>query len=336
LRSNFRVCQPLVSAVSGPLLLTLWLCVASTVVWAQPAQKARNGAAETSVQTTVNAAIDMVATGKCTEALPTLKKNVSHIADKQLRYRAEMATVRCAMALDDEETAVEALLRLKRESPDDPEALYISAHYFSELGIRASQQLESRTPSSFQARKLQAESFESQGRNDEAAAIYHKILEDDPKTPGIHYRLGQIELAKAGDSGSTVEAKKEFQLEAEVDPLNASAHFILGELARRANEWDEAILQFSRASKLDVGFSEAYLALGMSFAGSGKFADAVSPLESYVKMQPDDPAGHYQLAMAYSRIGNREGAARELALQNKVAKNGQSATDTTQGHSVHP
>ncbi len=75
----------------------------------------------------------------------------------------------------------------------------------------------------------------------------------------------------------------------------------------------------------------------MSFAGSGKFADAVSPLESYVKMQPNDPAGHYQLAMAYSRIGNREGAARELALQNKVAKNGQSATDTTQGHTGrHP
>ncbi len=67
--------------------------------------------------------------------------------------------------------------------------------------------------------------MKSQGRNDEAAAIYHKILEDDPKTPGIHYRLGQIELVKAGDSGPTVEAKKEFQLETEVDPLNASAHF---------------------------------------------------------------------------------------------------------------
>ncbi len=138
-------------------MFALWFCVASAVVWAQPAQKAHSGAAETPVQAAVNAAIDMVTTGKCTEALPTLKKNVSHITDKQLRYRAEMATVRCAMALNDEETAVEALLRLKRESPDDPEALYISAHYFSELGIRASQQLEARAPSSFQARKLQAE-----------------------------------------------------------------------------------------------------------------------------------------------------------------------------------
>jgi len=296
------------------------------------AQQSHNGAATTSVQ----AAIDMVATGNCAEALLALKRELPHTTDKQLRYRAEMAQVRCAMAVDDEQTATTALLKLRHEAPDDPEVLYITTHYFSELGMRASQQLEARAPASYQARKLQAESLESQGRNDEAAAVYRAILENDPKTPGIHYRLGQIELAKAGDAGPTADAKKEFQLETEVDPSNASAHFVLGELARRNSEWDEAVEQFSSAAKLDVGFSEAYLALGMSFAGSGKFINAIQPLERYVKMQPNDPAGHYQLAMAYSRTGNKEGAARELALQTKVAKNGLSATDTTQGHSVRP
>ena len=281
-------------------------------------------------------AIAMAGSGRCAETIPILKRGLAHITEKELRYHAEMAMVRCAMAVDDEETAVNTLLRLKRESPGDPEVLYIAAHYFSELGIRSSRDLETQAPSSFQARKLQAEALESEDKNDEAAAIYNKILQDNPKTPGIHYRLGQIALAKAGDAGPTADAKKEFESEIEIDPLNASAHFVLAELARRSNDWDEAVHQFSQAAKLDVGFSEAYLGLGMSLAASGRYADAVSPLERYVKLQPLDPAGHYQLAMAYSRTGNKDGAAREMALQSQAAKNAASATDNAQGHSIHP
>ena len=310
------------------LLSALWMSPAD----AQEHPKNIPAAAPISMQQ----AIAMAGSGRCAESLPILKKGLARTTEKDLRYHAEMAIVRCGMAVDDEEAAVDTLLRLRREHSGDPEVLYITAHYFSELGIRASRDLEQQAPSSFQALKLQAEALESQDKNDEASAIYNKILADNPKTPGIHYRLGQIALAKAGDNGSTADARKEFQLETEVDPLNASAHFVLGELARRGNEWDEASQQFSQAAKLDVGFSEAYLGLGMSLAASGKYAEAVSPLESYVKMQPLDPAGHYQLAMAYSRTGNKDGAAREMALQSQAAKNASSATDNSQGHSIHP
>jgi predicted Zn-dependent protease len=213
--------------------------------------------------------------------------------------------------------------------------LYIATHYFSELGTRAAERLQAAAPNSYQAQKLQAESLESQGKNDEAAVIYNKILETYPKTPGIHYRLGQIDLDRAGQDGPTDEAKKEFKQEIEIDPTNAAAQFVLGELARRAGDWDEAVSRFSQAMKHDAGFSEAYLALGMSLAASGKFAQAIAPLESYTKMQPEDPAGHYQLAIAYTRTGNKEGAAREIALQAQAASHS-NATDNAQGHSLHP
>jgi Flp pilus assembly protein TadD len=52
---------------------------------------------------------------------------------------------------------------------------------------------------------------------------------------------------------------------------------------------------------------------------AGKFSEAVSPLESYVKMQPDDPAGHYQLATAYARTGRKQDAQREIVLQQEAA-----------------
>ena len=114
-------------------------------------------------------------------------------------------------------------------------------------------------------------------------------------------------------------AKREFEEELKIDPNSAASEFLLGEIARQAGQWEEAIGHFGRATKLDEGFVEAYLALGISMNGAGKFADAVTPLENYVKMQPDDPAGHYQLATAYARTGRKQDAQREMALQQETA-----------------
>lgn len=276
-------------------------------------------------------AIKLVESGRCKQALPILKRDLPQITDKDLRYHTAMAITRCAMGLSDDQAAADSLLLLKREFPADPEVLYIATHYFSEMGARAAQELTAKLPSSFQARRLQAEALESQGKDEEAAVIYSKILEDNPKTAGIHYRLGQILLAEAGAAGSTDKAKLEFEKELEIDPSNAASEFILGELARRSGSWDEAISHFTRASTLDVGFAEAYLALGMTLNASSKFADAVKPLESYVALQPGDPAGHYQLAMSYARTGNKAGSAQQLALQAKAVSAAR-MTDTTEGH----
>lgn len=45
--------------------------------------------------------------------------------------------------------------------------------------------------------------MESQGKNEEEASIYDKSLEDNPKTSGIHYRLGKLHLDEADTAGST-------------------------------------------------------------------------------------------------------------------------------------
>ena len=50
--------------------------------------------------------------------------------------------------------------------------------------------------------------------------------------------------------------------EIEIDPSNAGAEYVLGELARQAGQWPEAVGHFSRASKLDAGFGDAFLGLG--------------------------------------------------------------------------
>jgi predicted Zn-dependent protease len=94
---------------------------------------------------------------------------------------------------------------------------------------------------------------------------------------------------------------------------------VLGELAGRAGQREDASQHFARASHIDVGFAEAYPAQGMALSAGGKFADALAPLKEYVRMLPGDPSGHYQLAIAYGRTGNQEAAAHEMELQKQAA-----------------
>jgi tetratricopeptide (TPR) repeat protein len=277
------------------------------------------------VTSTVSAAamqhlVDLAAQGRCQEALPGLKKSAPRVIDKQLKYRAEMATARCAMSLEQSETTIQALLALNREFPNDPQVLYISTHFYSELGSRAAQRLAAIAPSSPQAHQLQAESMESQEKWDDAASEYKHILEQNPQLPGIHFRLGRIALSRPQTASTAEDAKREFQEELKVDANNAAAEFFLGEIARQAGQWPEAIDRFSSAAKLDPSFLEAYLALGISLNSAERFQDAVAPLETYTKAIPADPAGHYQLSVAFARTGRKQDATRELLIQQELDK----------------
>lgn len=296
------------------LQVPLAAILASSPLAAQTSEKPREA------PPSIERAIDLTVKGRCQEALPVLQRSLSQLKNKQVEYRAAMATARCAMSLDQEQTAVNALWILKRDFPGDPEVLYIMTHYFSQLASRAAQEIAAVAPTSYQAHELEAESLESQQNWDAAANEYRKILEQNPNQPGIHFRLGRVALSKTESAGNTEEARKEFEAELKIDPSNAAATFWLGEIARRAGEWEKAISHFAEAARLDAGFAEAYLALGMSLNSAERFSEAVAPLERYVKMLPADAAGHYQLSVAYARTGRKEDAVREMAIQRQISE----------------
>jgi tetratricopeptide (TPR) repeat protein len=272
-------------------------------------------------------AISLAQSGNCVDALPLLKKDVRQITDKDLKRKAGLAGVRCAMTLDRSEAALDFLQILAREFPSDPDVLYAEVHVFSDLATRASQQLGGNAASSPEAHELLAESFESQGKWDDAEKEYRGIIAHDPSFPGIHFRLGRLLLSKPNPPPSVAEeAKHEFEQELALDPANAGAEYVLGELARQDQQWDEAIKHFSRASKLDSHFAEAFLGLGVSLIAEKHYADAVAPLETAVKLEPINPDAHYNLATAYIRAGRKEDGEKEFTIHQKLIK--------TQGGSV--
>jgi tetratricopeptide (TPR) repeat protein len=217
--------------------------------------------------------------------------------------------------------SLDFLAVLSRDFPRDPDVLYAATHAYSDLSMRASQDLAHEAPFSFQVHLLNAEALEIQAKWDEAASEYRKILEISPMQPGIHARLGRALLSKSKPSPTDVEqAQKNFQEELEIDPRNVVAEFVLGQLAADAHDTSTAIQHFSRATKLDTGFMEAYLGLGTAYNSSKQFAEAIAPLEAYEKMAPDSPTGHYQLAVAYAGAGRKEDSNREAALQRQSSE----------------
>jgi tetratricopeptide (TPR) repeat protein len=274
-----------------------------------------------STTATAERGITLGTKGHCKEAMPILKKVISKIHDdKDLLHDVVMARAQCGMATDQRDVVAESLIILTQEFPGDPKVLYITTRYYSELANRTAQELMQKAPSSPEAETLIAEAFQAQGKWDDAAAQYRKILEQNPNQQGIHYQLGRILLSKPLDPTVTEQATKEFEAELKVNPTSPSAEFMLADLAMRNLRTDEAIEHFSRAMQFDAGLSEAYLGLGMALNAAGKYTEAIAPLKKYTEMDPSDPAGYYQLATAYARTGNKTEADRLLALQRQIEK----------------
>ncbi len=170
-----------------------------------------------------------------------------------------------------------------------------------------------------------------QGKWDQAAKQYELALQQNPNAPGIHFRLGRLLLSKPNPGPDMAEqAKKQFEAELQIDPSNAGAEYVLGELAREAQQWPEAIQHFSRATKLDAGFGDAFLGLGQSFISTQQYAEAVAPLQAAVKLEPLNPATHYLLATAYSRTGHKEEADREFAIHRRMVQKSPAGEDAPQ------
>lgn len=290
-----------------------FLALAASVTQAQSANKPAPDVSSSAAK-----AVALAEQGHCEAALPSLEKSI-HVSDQDLKRKVGLAGVRCAMTTGHPDAALRFLEMLAREFPHDPEALYAETHAYSDLSAAASQMLAHNAPSSYQAHELLAESYESQGKWGEAEKEYRGIAAQNPKLPGIHFRIGRLLLSGPNPPGSAVEeARREFAKELTIDPSNAAAEYVLGELAQQDQSWDDAIAHFSKAGKLDPQFSEAFLGIGVCYIAQKRYADAVPPLETAVKLDPRNPNAHYQLGTAYTRAGRKEDGQKEFAIHQKL------------------
>jgi tetratricopeptide (TPR) repeat protein len=209
---------------------------------------------------------------------------------------------------------------LSKDFDHDPDVLFVVVHAYSDLTTRTAQDLARFAPQSTAAHKLNAEALEEQGRWQPAELEYEEILKKEPNARGVHFLLGRLLLSRPdGGPDAQERAKHEFLKELQIDPSNADAEYILGELARRAENWDEAISRFSQAAKLNPNFAEAYLGWGVSLLGDKKYEEAIPPLRIAERLTPGNPDIHNALATALVRTGHKEEAEKEFAILRSLS-----------------
>lgn len=89
----------------------------------------------------------------------------------------------------------------------------------------------------------------------------------------------------------------------EREPRNAALYLKRGELHRMHHEWKDAQRDYERARALDGDLYAVDLAHGQMLFDSGRARDAVAMLQRYVRIAPQEPAGHAALGRALMGAG---------------------------------
>jgi tetratricopeptide (TPR) repeat protein len=270
-------------------------------------------------------AITLANQGRCRESISALKQAMAAQVPADTRKLAGVIGIRCSLAIDDRPATLEFIRLLSRDFGRDPDVLYVIVHAYTDLSTRTALDLARSAPQSTAAHKMNAEALEEQGKWEPAELEYEEILKQDPNARGIHFLLGRLLLSRPdGGPDAPARAKEEFLKELQIDPDNADAEYILGVLARRAQDFDEAIARFSQAAKLNQNFAEAYLGWGVSLLSEKKYKEAIVPLQHAELLTPGNPDIHNALATALVRTGNKAEAEKEFAILRSLSSNAHS------------
>ena len=309
---RFQMCRYLAKAATIPALLgCFWR---GSILLAQ-----QSPAPGPPPVLTPEKAISLAEQGRCGESISALKHAMAVSVPAEVRKQAGVLGVRCSLAVDDRDSTDEFIRLLTKQFRKDPDVLFVIVHAYSDLSTRTAQDLGRDAPQSIAAHKLNAEALEMQGKWEPAQLEYEAIIQKDPNVRGIHFLLGRLFLSRPDAGPEAAErARQEFLKEITIDPTNAGAHYILGELARRDEKCEEAIPQFSQAIKFNPDFAEAYLGQGLCLVNLKKYEEAVLPLRSAERLTPGNPEVHHTLATALQRSGHKEDAEKEFSIHRSL------------------
>jgi tetratricopeptide (TPR) repeat protein len=214
------------------------------------------------------------------------------------------------------EPAADSLAQVPGVSKQNAEASYWLARTYQAQGTEAYARLQESFPNSWRACQLRAEGFALRGDFENALKEFHAALQLRADEPELHEALGELYLDHHTDDTA---AQSELEKALALDPSRTRALYLLGRLFVQNKDNEKALPYLERALRLQPDFIEANSLLGTVYVRLGQFAEAVPKLE---KAAPSDHYGnvHYQLYLAYRKLGRAERAQKELALSQDLRR----------------
>ncbi len=212
--------------------------------------------------------------------------------------------------------AADSLVEVRGATKQNAEASYWLARSYQSEGTGAYTRLQESFPDSWRACQLRAEASASRGDFDDALKDFRAALALRPNEPELHEALGELYLDHHSDDAA---AERELEQALTLDPSRTRALYLLGRLFVQTKDSDKALPYLERALRLQPDFVQANSLLGTVYVRLGRFADAIPKL---LKAAPSDHYGnvHYQLFLAYRKLGRTELARKELTLSQDLRR----------------
>ena len=234
---------------------------------------------------------------------------------KQLSTPDHLLLGKIYFALRQYEPAAAALAQVHGETSENAEASYWLERTYQALGAAAYARLERSFPNSWRTHQLRAEGNAIRRDLDNAIKEYRLALELHPGEAELHEALGEFYL----DNHSDGDAQGELEKAVSLDPSRTKALYLLGRLCMVNRDSQKAVPYLKRALRLQPNLNEASGLLGTAYVRMGQFAEAIPNLE---KAAPADHFGniHYQLSLAYRKLGQIEHAQKALARSQELRR----------------
>ena len=236
---------------------------------------------------------------RCVDSLQTRK----HLTDSE-----RLLLGKTQLTLHQYEAAADALAQVQGATSENAEASYWLARTYQALGADAYARLQESFPDSWRNHQLRAEGYSLRQDFDDALKEFQMALQLRPNESGLHEALGELYLVNHSDD----DAQSELERALVLDPLRTQALYLLGRLYVQKRDNEKALPYLQRALRLQPDLVEASGLLGTAYVRLGQFANAIPKLE---KAAPLDHYGnvHYQLSLAYRKLGQAELAQKALA-----------------------
>jgi tetratricopeptide (TPR) repeat protein len=236
-------------------------------------------------------------------------------ARKHLTDSERLLLGKTHLTLQQYEPAAEALAQVPGVTNENAEASYWLSRAYQALGAEAYARLEESFPNSWRTHQLRAEGYSLRQDFDDALKEFQAALQLQPNEPELHEVLGELYLVNHSDA----EAQGELERALALDPSRTHALYLLGRLYVQNRENEKALPYLQRALRLQPDLAEASGLLGTAYVRLGQFANAVPKLE---KAAPLDHYGnvHYQLYLAYRKLGQAELAHKALARSQDLRR----------------
>jgi tetratricopeptide (TPR) repeat protein len=236
-------------------------------------------------------------------------------ATKPLTGSAQLLLGKTYFTMQQYERAADALAQVRGDPNRNAEASYWLERTYQALGAESYARLEDSFPDSWRTHQLRAEGDALRLDVDGATKEYRLALQLRPNEAELHEALGEFYLDNHSDGDAQTELEKAVAL----DPSRTKALYLLGRLYVLDRENEKAVPYLQRALRLQPNLNEASGLLGTAYVRMGQFADAIPKLE---KAAPLDHYGnlHYQMYLAYRKLGQAELAQKALARSQDLRR----------------